>query len=74
MSPRIMESTKTRRALTPGTPLTTVDVARALNLTPDTVRFHVRAGTLRTRKTPGGQNIYDADDVERFRQARKASQ
>ena len=45
--------------------LTTTDVARVLNLSPEMVRFLERTGRLLARKTAGGVRIFERAEVER---------
>lgn len=55
--------------------LTTSDVAKRLNLSPDMVRYLERTGKLPAERvtrgrTRGGQRLFREDDVERVRRAR----
>jgi DNA-binding transcriptional MerR regulator len=42
------------------------DAARALDLTPDGVRYLVNRGRLRELRTPSGQRLFLREDVERL--------
>jgi len=48
------------------------DAARALDLTPDGVRYLVSRGRLRELRTPSGQRLFLRDDVERLATERSA--
>jgi len=50
--------------------LTVADVARKLNLMPDTVRDLERRGRLKAIRTAGGLRLFRDADVERFVQER----
>jgi DNA-binding transcriptional MerR regulator len=53
--------------------LTSIDVGRVLNVTPDRIRQLARAGRLRpTLVLPRGQRLFSAEDVETFRRQRAA--
>jgi excisionase family DNA binding protein len=52
--------------------LTTSDVARLTNRTPDTIRHWERIGVLPARKTAGGQHLFRRDDVERLLTERRS--
>jgi DNA-binding transcriptional MerR regulator len=53
-----------------GIVLTTGDVARRLDVSPERVRQLERAGVLTAIKTAGGFRIYSAVDVEKVRRQR----
>lgn len=53
--------------------LTVTDVARKLNMMPDTVREMERQGRLKAIRTVGGVRLFQEDEVERFAQARQAT-
>jgi excisionase family DNA binding protein len=52
--------------------LTCADVARLLNVVPDTVRELERRGRLKAIRTPGGVRLFREAEVQRFAEARKA--
>ena len=52
-------------------PLLTNEVARVLNVTPETVRSYERVGRLRAVKTASGLRLFDRRDVERLAQQRR---
>jgi len=52
--------------------LTCADVARLLNVVPDTVRDLERQGRLKAIRTPGGMRLFREAEVHRFVEARKA--
>ena len=45
--------------------MTVADVARALKLTPDGVRWLERTGKLKAIRTEGGMRLFRAEDVHR---------
>jgi excisionase family DNA binding protein len=51
--------------------LTTGLVARELDITPDTVRFHERRGHLQAIRTVGGQRIFTRAAVDKFKATRR---
>jgi DNA-binding transcriptional MerR regulator len=51
--------------------LSTGDVARILEITPDGVRHLERVGKLRARRTVSGHRIFSAADVEELAAARR---
>lgn len=50
--------------------LSTMDVARILNITPDGVRYLERHGKLRAQYLRSGQRTFRLEDVERLARAR----
>jgi len=52
--------------------LTCADVAKLLNVVPDTVRDLERHGRIKAIRTPGGMRLFREDEVQRFVEARKA--
>ncbi len=50
--------------------LLTSDVARRLQVSPDTVRNYERCGLLTARRTASGVRIFSPVDVERFAEER----
>ncbi len=52
--------------------LTVADVARKLNLMPDTVRDLERRGRLKAVRTAGGVRLFRKADIEEFIQEREA--
>jgi len=46
--------------------LTTMDAARLLNRSPETVRLYERRGQLPAIRTAGGQRLFRRKDVEKF--------
>jgi excisionase family DNA binding protein len=50
--------------------LTCADVARLLNVVPDTVRDLERRGRIKAIRTPGGIRLFREADVKRFAQMR----
>ena len=48
------------------------DTAKALDLTPDGVRYLVSRGRLRELRTPSGQRLFLREDVERLAAERTA--
>jgi DNA-binding transcriptional MerR regulator len=48
------------------------DAARALDLTPDGVRYLVNRGRLREMRTPSGQRLFLREDIERLAAERTA--
>jgi excisionase family DNA binding protein len=55
-------------------PFLTNDVAKVLNVSPDTVRRLERAGILPALKTSSGVRLFSRADVERLARERAASQ
>jgi len=53
-------------------PLTVGEAARALGLSPDSIRLYEREGKLAAVKTSGGMRLFDPRDVEALRQSREA--
>jgi excisionase family DNA binding protein len=51
------------------TALTTVDAARILQVSPDTVRRHADSGRIPCWRTPGGHRRFKLDIVEAFKAA-----
>ena len=51
--------------------LTTLDVARRLNKSPETVRVYERLGKLPAVKTKSGMRLFREADVERFERERE---
>jgi excisionase family DNA binding protein len=54
-------------------PLLTSEVARILNVTPETVRLWERIGRLHAVKTARGVRLFDRRDVEHLARERQAS-
>jgi excisionase family DNA binding protein len=48
--------------------LTVHDVAQLLDVTSDTIRYHVKKGRLRALFTRSGQRLFRPEDVAEFRQ------
>lgn len=46
--------------------LTTCDIARLLNRTPDTIRWMERRGLIQATRTAGGQRIFTRSEAERI--------
>lgn len=51
--------------------LTVSDVARALEVSKDSVRLYAKTGRLRARQTRSGIRLFAPRDVEQFRVERK---
>jgi predicted site-specific integrase-resolvase len=51
---------------------TTLGVARALNVSSETVRVWERRGQIRALKTESGQRIFEAEEVAAVKAAREA--
>jgi excisionase family DNA binding protein len=52
-------------------PLLTIEVARILQLAPETVRLMERRGRLHAVKTARGVRLFDREEVERFARERE---
>jgi excisionase family DNA binding protein len=55
-------------------PLLTNEVAKILNVSPETVRLWERAGRLRAVRTAGGVRLFDRRDVERLSRERDSKE